>query len=378
MDIRKTFLQLTSKTYPYGTEAQLLPFLPKGLKRDLWGNYFYEIGKSKTVFACHLDTCCSKQEKVRHVFNGRFIETDGKTILGADDKAGVTILLWLMEHNIPGTYYFFIGEEVGCIGSGKASKDVERFNKFDRIISFDRRDTESVITHQSWSRCCSDTFADALIVDLAVGGVFLKKDDGGVYTDSAEFVDVIPECTNLSVGYYSEHSVVEKQDIKFLEKLCKALLLVDWESLPTKRDPSVSEYKGYGSYNSYDNDGMNDMSDIDWSYGYSSEKKKKKTRRSNRKDSFDDYDYDRFMDLGDSNFGHGGLYGSDFIDEEEDDFFVSSYPSKSNNKYIFLKMAIFDDKLSEDEIAIIKDQYLDMNNPADVEFSNFIDKNILI
>jgi hypothetical protein len=25
-----------------------------------------------------------------------------------------------MKHNIPGLYYFFIGEEVGCIGSGLA------------------------------------------------------------------------------------------------------------------------------------------------------------------------------------------------------------------------------------------------------------------
>ena len=40
-----------------------------------------------------------------------------KTILGADDKAGMVILLYMIEKKIPGLYYFFIGEEVGCIGS---------------------------------------------------------------------------------------------------------------------------------------------------------------------------------------------------------------------------------------------------------------------
>jgi hypothetical protein len=61
------------------------------------------------------------------------------------------------------------------------------------------------------------------------------KDDGGVYTDSAEF-DYIPECTNISVGYYSEHTVNEQQDINHLIDLCVACVSVDWESLPVVRD----------------------------------------------------------------------------------------------------------------------------------------------
>jgi len=38
-----------------------------------------------------------------------------------------------------------------------------------------------------------------------------------------EFADIIPECTNLSVGYFDQHSVKERQDIKFLEDLANAL-----------------------------------------------------------------------------------------------------------------------------------------------------------
>jgi hypothetical protein len=39
-----------------------------------------------------------------------------------------------MKHNIPGLYYFFIGEEVGCIGSGLAANYGD-FKDYDRIIS---------------------------------------------------------------------------------------------------------------------------------------------------------------------------------------------------------------------------------------------------
>ncbi len=383
MNIKKTFLKLTAKTYPYGTENELLGFLPKGIKKDLWGNYFYQIGETKTIFACHLDTAAKDQVNVKHIFKGDFIQTDGKSILGADDKAGVTILLWLIEHNIPGTYYFFIGEEVGCVGSGQASKDVERFKHFDRIISFDRRDTCSVITHQSWSRSCSDEFADALIEQIENGGnIQLKKDDGGVYTDSAEFVDVIPECTNLSVGYYSEHTHSEKQDIVFLENLCHALLSVDWESLPTKRDPKKSEYKSYGGY------------DDEFGYGWASVKNYNgynKVDPYTFKVNTDTHSFDGFND-GYSNIGYDkqtrrskkkkkekefDSYEAQ-LEEELVDKFLSDYKSDNFNieakkfNYGILKEIYLDDRLTEDELEIVKEQYLDMSNSDDIAFAGHL------
>ena len=166
--VPKLFLKLTSKTYPYGYEDIVvdemvkLGYLPKDISKDSHGNYFYQIGESRSIFAAHLDTVSSKHQDVKHVLDGETIKTGGTTTLGADDKAGVTILIWMMKHNIPGTYYFFIGEESGCIGSGLAAKYGEFKGKYDRIISFDRRGTTSIITHQSWSRCCSDVFAEEI------------------------------------------------------------------------------------------------------------------------------------------------------------------------------------------------------------------------
>ena len=51
-----------------------------------------------------------------------------------------------------------------------------------------------------------------------------NKDPGGIATDSLAFVEIIPECTNLSVGYYYAHSKSETQDVTFLGELAEALL----------------------------------------------------------------------------------------------------------------------------------------------------------
>ena len=88
-------------------------------------------------------------------------------------------MLWMIQNNVPGLYYFFHGEEVGCIGSGLASSmSIKDFKgNYDRIISFDRRGTDSVITYQSSTRCCSDDFADSLARQLNLSGMKYRKDD---------------------------------------------------------------------------------------------------------------------------------------------------------------------------------------------------------
>jgi hypothetical protein len=243
MRIRRKFLQLTRYTYPHGTEAFLKSYLPDGYKKDAYGNYYYLIGENPTtMFTCHLDTACSKQVRVNHVQTQNIIKTDGKSILGADDKAGMVVVLNMIENKVPGLYYFFIGEEVGCVGSGKLAQDwanSQFSHTISKVVSFDRRSDCSVITHQWYGRCCSDEFADELSFRLNGTGQRLKlePDDTGVLTDSAQFMDIVPECTNISVGYMYEHTTGEYQDIDYLQRLCKAVCLIDWETLPVERDP---------------------------------------------------------------------------------------------------------------------------------------------
>jgi hypothetical protein len=254
MNIKETFLRFTDRTYPHGTERELFHMMPKGFQKDEWGNLFYKIGNSDVMFTSHLDTATSALTAVNHVIEGDIIKTDGKSILGADDKAGVTIMLYMIDKKIPGLYYFFLGEEVGCVGSKALSKShsTNPLSYINKVISFDRRGLDSVITFQASSRCCSDEFGNALSKALNEADVTFnyKIDPTGVYTDSAQFTSIYPECTNISVGYYSEHTSFERQDINHLEKLAKACCLIDWSSLPVKRDPKEVEYRSYG-YSNY-------------------------------------------------------------------------------------------------------------------------------
>jgi putative aminopeptidase FrvX len=234
MNVKETFLKLTSYTIPHGMEYTMEKYLPKNIQEDGNGNYYLQIGESKTCFTAHMDTACGYYQKVTHVVKDGIVTTDGHTVLSADDKAGMAIMLYMIEKKVPGTYYFFQGEESGCVGSTSAlRKNKEFFKQFDRMVSFDRRGYNSVITHQMGRRGCSEDFALALAEEFGYHGLSYRPDNTGIYTDSVEFFGTIPECTNLSVGYYHEHSRDERQDVKFLDELAKASCLVKWEELPT-------------------------------------------------------------------------------------------------------------------------------------------------
>jgi hypothetical protein len=88
-------------------------------------------------------------------------------------------------------------------------------------------------------RTCSEAFADSLSRALGMGH---EPDPTGSYTDSNEYSYKVKECTNLSVGYYSQHSRAETQDLFYANNLLNALLTADWGSLVFARDPSVVEY----------------------------------------------------------------------------------------------------------------------------------------
>lgn len=372
MNIKETFIELTRKTYPYGHEDELTSFLPYGYKTDEDGNYYYEVGKgSKSIFACHLDTASKKYEPVKHVFDGKFIRTNKKTILGADDKAGVTILLYMIHHSVPGLYYFFLGEEVGCIGSTAASKRIDFFSKYDRIISFDRRGTTSIITHQSSKRTCSDSFANALSKEYSKSKLDLSKDDTGVYTDSAEFTSSISECTNISVGYYKEHTHDEHQDIEFLENLAKASVLVDWESLPTCRDKTKNEWKSY-NYGSYNYNYYGGESSWGNYYNGGTTSKRNRRGRKNRNNYInDDYFGNKYKEP-----VKPKAYLNDLDHEIDIDELVINHDFTSKDYYKGVKDLFFNDSLTPEEYKIIKDQCLNMLDESDREFAEVMDENI--
>jgi len=131
------------------------------------------------------------------------------------------------------------GEEVGGIGSSYIAKHTPQLLQgITHAIAFDRKSTGSVITHMGFGgRCCSNEFANDFANKLNIG---LFPDSTGVYTDTAEYTALIPECTNISAGYYSEHMFSEYTDYTYAQRLLVALLAAhdrgDLDTLVVSRD----------------------------------------------------------------------------------------------------------------------------------------------
>lgn len=243
----EVFTHAVTHKRPHGSmsEARFVTWLSKRLPCTLidgHGNLHFDLrfgaeGTSRTLFTAHTDTVHREDNGPnKYRVDGRFWRADGD-VLGADDGAGVALIAHMIEADVPGYYILFRGEECGGLGSTWLAENMpELLQEFDRAVAFDRAGYYDVITHQGGRRCCSDEFADALANQMADAGLMYAPCDGGVYTDTAEFVYLIPECTNLSVGYKAQHSDREEQDEEFLELLAEAVTQLQWESLPTKRD----------------------------------------------------------------------------------------------------------------------------------------------
>lgn len=218
---------------------------------DLDGNYTLKIGKNpRIMFTAHSDTvhAIGGFQKLQI---GRDAKTGNDTIrlhpksksncLGADDTSGIYLILEMIAAGVPGLYCVFNAEEIGCKGSRAfAEFRVKELAGIEFCISFDRKGFDSVITHQSSGRTCSDQFANDLAGILGAD-LGLKPDPTGSYTDSNEFAGLVSECTNLSVGYLAQHTAKESQDWEYLQDLAGRLIRADWDSLRAFRDCSVIE-----------------------------------------------------------------------------------------------------------------------------------------
>lgn len=263
--------ELLRHASPHGLEKHiinLLPFKKEG-KVDEFGNFIIKVGDAKTMFSCHMDTVHhadkqfiesgqkglihlltlgpeAKESDIGFVWGG--ITNKDKALphkynpiqLGADDKAGCWIMSEMIDHDIPGLYIFHAGEEAGGLGSSWILKNTPALVKgIDRAIAFDRAGTADVIGWQRGGTCASMKFMTALCEQLnkfMPASNLYKPDIHGTFTDTANYITLIKECTNISVGYYNQHGFNEKLDFFYLTKmLMPAILQVKWDELPAER-----------------------------------------------------------------------------------------------------------------------------------------------
>jgi len=233
----------------------------EGIKSDGYGNFHLTIGKNPIImWSCHTDTVTRKvgRQNVKWADDKVLIlhNPQQNQCLGADDGAGLYIMLELIKNQKPGHYVFHRDEEIGGQGSMWLSRD-NNWTKYiptsiKATIAMDRCGTQDIITHQMYQRTASDAFADSLAIQLPLG---MRKDDSGVFTDTANYVDIIGECTNLAVGYERNHGPSESLDTDHVKRLTDALIMLDETKLDYVRNPGEYEYAdygyGYGMYKDY-------------------------------------------------------------------------------------------------------------------------------
>lgn len=192
------------------------------VEKDEVGNLFVTKGTAKD-YPC----ICAHMDQVQHQHSKDFTvlkvgdiimayspKSKAQQGLGADDKNGLWIALELLRCRRVLKCAFFVGEEIGCVGSNFCALDFFKNVRF--CIQPDRRNGGDLITDIS-GRICSDDFLDAIGYKD-----FGYKPTNGLSTDVGTLVHrgVGVSCVNISCGYYHPHT---DQECTSWSELCNAL-----------------------------------------------------------------------------------------------------------------------------------------------------------
>ena len=237
--------------------------IPLGAKPDAFGNYLLRIGDAPILWSSHTDTVHNQEgyQKLHVTATGvASLHPDNlfSSCLGADDTTGVWIMREMIRAEVPGLYIFHRGEEKGGKGSHWIAKNTPEILKGIKVaIAFDRMNYGDVIISQGGGTTASHQFAYDMS-DL-LGNWW--KPSPGVYTDTTEYAEIVPECSNLSVGYFNQHCTNEWQDLCFASYLRDKMVTVSVDEIikmatrtPKPRYESYPYYAGkygYGGYNGY-------------------------------------------------------------------------------------------------------------------------------
>ena len=220
---------------PSNGEKKMRRFIKRHIKnnipaavvtQDAHGNLFVTKGEAES-YPC----LCAHMDQVQHLHPTDFVCIEDKGVifgyspkqhkqcgLGADDKNGIFIALQCLEHYDVLKCAFFIGEEIGCVGSHAA--DIEFFADCRFCAQIDRRGNSDMVTSISFDSICSEEFAKA--ADCETYGYAVST---GLMTDveALRCNGVTVSCINMSCGYYEPHTDHEFTVVEDVKK-CHAFV----------------------------------------------------------------------------------------------------------------------------------------------------------
>ena len=174
-------------------------------------DYIFAEGDIPIALVAHMDTVFSypPDEIFYDTRKNVMISPDG---LGADDRAGVWIILQIIRSGLRPHIILTTDEESGCIGASMLVKDYPNcpFEDLRYLIQLDRRGECDCVFYD----CDSPEFEKYV-------------ESFGFITAIGSFTDISVICpewgiagTNLSVGYRDEHS---KSEVLFIQPLLRTL-----------------------------------------------------------------------------------------------------------------------------------------------------------
>lgn len=220
-----------------GEEAFIKRYIePTGATPDDFGNYWLTLGTASPImWSCHTDTVHKTSGTQRVMLGDGCLTTDSGECLGADDTAGCWIMLQMIRAGVPGTYIFHRAEEIGGLGSEWiAENHRDRLAGLKFAIAFDRKGCEDIITDQ-YGNTASDEFAMSLAE--ALRPMNFAPSSKGIFTDTQNYAGIIPECSNIAVGYFNAHQPTEFLLVNHVMALAKRMIAGDFSALVERRDP---------------------------------------------------------------------------------------------------------------------------------------------
>lgn len=257
MELLKSLYKVFS---PSMSEKKMRKFIKDWIRRnvpdavvsvDKTGNVYVTRGEGETYpcVVAHMDQVQDKHEKdfQTYILGGKIFGFSRSALLmrglGADDKNGIWVALKCLQKFDVMKVAFFVGEEVGCVGSSAA--DMEFFADCRWVVQCDRRNGSDLITEASGTELCSDEFADVLL-----GAGFGYKKEHGMLTDVMTLKEngLAVSCVNMSCGYYRPHT---DEEYTVQSELENCLAFVEWiiENVTDVYPHEHVERKwGYGGY----------------------------------------------------------------------------------------------------------------------------------
>lgn len=248
---------------PSGDEKKMRKFITKWIRKhvpeafveiDVHGNILVTKGVSETypVQVAHIDEVHERKNGLilmigNDLIGGRNANNYLPEGIGGDDKNGIYVALKLLQKHDVIKCAFFVGEEVGCVGSSKV--DMSFFDDARFVLECDRKGSSDFVTNIGWGYYGTDLSTDEWIEAIGLDKFGYAPHDGGltdVKTLKTRGLNVC--CANMSCGYYNPHTDEEVTVLSELQntfELCDHIITNLTDVYPHEHVSNDYGYYGY-------------------------------------------------------------------------------------------------------------------------------------